>query len=186
MNIKGLDPDLPTQLEINLLSSFPGKLLNILMMPFVYSLRPLFVHSKAPNFFEILNVVAVFYVDYLCYTYISPAALGWLLIGSYCSLTVHWTSGHLIGEHFEFLYRMETYDYFGWANYTNLNLGYHMEHHDFPMIPWTRLPILRKMAPEYYEHLPHHTSYLTVWFRYLVDNYMGPYSRISREGDKAK
>lgn len=51
---------------------------------------------------------------------------------------------------------METYDYIGWANFFILNIGYHTEHHDFPMIPWTRLPLLRKMVPEYYENLPCH------------------------------
>lgn len=89
--------------------------------------------------------------------------------------------GHLIAEHYEFINRMETYDYIGWANVVNVNVGYHIEHHDFPMIPWTRLPLLRKMAPEFYENLPYHTNYYKVILQYIFDKYMGPFSRISRE-----
>jgi sphingolipid delta-4 desaturase len=38
----------------------------------------------------------------------------------------------------------------GWMNIPNLNMGYHIEHHDFPSIPWYNLPKLRAMAPEFY------------------------------------
>jgi sphingolipid delta-4 desaturase len=35
-----------------------------------------------------------------------------------------------------------------------LNQGHHCEHHDFPQIPWTRLPRLSRIAPEFYGHVP--------------------------------
>lgn len=78
---------------------------------------------------------------------------------------IHPCAGHVIAEHYEFLNRLETYDYIGIVNFFNLNVGYHTEHHDFPMIPWTRLPLVRKIAPEYYENLPYHTSYVKVFFQ---------------------
>ena len=34
----------------------------------------------------------------------------------------------------------ETNDYYGWLNRIQLNIGYHNEHHDFPSVPWNRLP----------------------------------------------
>ena len=30
---------------------------------------------------------------------------------------------------------------------TNLNVGYHNEHHDFPKVPWTRLPKVMLSVP---------------------------------------
>ena len=34
----------------------------------------------------------------------------------------------------------ETNSYYGWLNRLALNVGYHNEHHDFPSVPWNRLP----------------------------------------------
>merc|ERR1712192_146136 len=43
---------------------------------------------------------------------------------------------------------MSTYS---WASgLLTANLTYHVEHHDFPNCPWTRLPRIRKVAPEFY------------------------------------
>jgi len=76
-------------------------------------------------------------------------------------------------------------------NFLNLNVGYHTEHHDFPMVPWNRLPMIRKLAPEFYEKLPHHKSYIKVIYRfnknkkyilsYIFDKNLGPWSRIIRK-----
>lgn len=44
-------------------------------------------------------------------------------------------------------------------NTVNLNVGYHNEHHDFPSVPWNKLPKVKKFAGKYYDSLGHHTSY---------------------------
>lgn len=49
-----------------------------------------------------------------------------------------------------------------------LNIGFHVEHHDFPSIPWNRLPLLKKMAPEFYEPLFSFTSYTQVLWIFLT------------------
>lgn len=48
-----------------------------------------------------------------------------------------------------------------------MQVGYHNEHHDFPSVPWTRLPELRQMAKEYYDPLPNHPSWPGVTFRFI-------------------
>jgi sphingolipid delta-4 desaturase len=49
-----------------------------------------------------------------------------------------------------------------------LNIGHHVEHHDFATIPWNRLPMLTKLAPDYY-NLKHYTSYTQVLFEFLLN-----------------
>lgn len=39
---------------------------------------------------------------------------------------------------------------------------------------------MRKIAPEYYDNLPHHTSWVKVIWDFIVDPAIGPYARIKR------
>lgn len=41
-------------------------------------------------------------------------------------------------------------------------------HHDFPYVPGSRLAKLRRIAPEYYEHLAAHRSRLATLWRFLT------------------
>ncbi len=75
---------------------------------------------------------------------------------------------------------METYSYYGPLNSLTYNVGYHNEHHDFPYIPWTRLPKLKKIAPEFYQDLPHHTSWSYVIYQFIMDERVGMFSRVKR------
>ncbi len=75
----------------------------------------------------------------------------------------------------------ENYSYYGSLNTVNLNVGYHNEHHDFPSIPWNKLPQLKKAAPEFYDTLLFHTSFIKLLFRFLFDQEISLYSRIVRK-----
>ncbi|CAD8132914.1 unnamed protein product [Paramecium pentaurelia] len=180
LNLEALDPDLPSRLELQYIKGPVMKFLFVAFLPLFYALRPVILRPLKPNAYEVINAVSVFFVDYLIVHYIGMQALLWLLLSTYFGLSVHPFAVHLIAEHYEFINRMETYDYIGWANFFVLNIGYHTEHHDFHMIPWTRLPLLRKMVPEYYENLPCHTNYVNTLLAYIFDGYMGPFSRIVR------
>jgi len=50
-----------------------------------------------------------------------------------------------------------------------LNICYHNEHHDFPNIPWSRLPLLTQKAPEFYLNLKYYTSYTQVLFEFFLN-----------------
>lgn len=76
-----------------------------------------------------------------------PSALAFLFGVAFLSIGPHPAAIHVLAEHFEFVKGLETYDYFGFWNFFNLNLGYHIEHHDFPTCPWYNLKKLREAAP---------------------------------------
>ena len=71
--------------------------------------------------------------------------------------------------------------YYGILNKVTFNVGYHNEHHDFPNVPGSLLPKVREYAPEYYNTLPHHTSWVKVIFDYITDPAIGPYARLKRK-----
>ena len=45
---------------------------------------------------------------------------------------------------------------------------------------------LKKMAPEFYDNLPCHTSWVKVLYDFVMDSDVGPYARIKRRADTTK
>ena len=65
-------------------------------------------------------------------------------------------------------------------NYICWNVGYHNEHHDFPRVPGWKLPLVKKIAPEFYDNLPSHKSWTYVLWQYVTDDRVSPFSRVVR------
>ena len=78
----------------------------------------------------------------------------------------------------------ETYSYYGPLNWLTWNVGYHNEHHDFCNIPWSRLPALKALAPEFYDNLAVCDSWIGVIWDYITRDEIGPYNRVKRQPDK--
>ncbi len=57
--------------------------------------------------------------------------------------------------------------YYGWYNRLTFNFGLHTEHHDIAGIPWSRLPQLRKIAPEAYDDLVKTRSYYLLALQFV-------------------
>jgi sphingolipid delta-4 desaturase len=180
--VDGVDTDIPHAIELNLVTNTIGKILWILAQPLCYALRPMLIKPKPFRFWEGLNWVVQIVFNVAVIYFLGIKSFTYLLSGTLLGLGLHPSAGHFIAEHYEFVAGTETYSYYGPANFFNFNVGYHNEHHDFPKIPWSKLPLVRKIAPEFYDNLPHYTSYVTqVFWPYITDPNMGVWCRIKRK-----
>jgi len=174
------DVDIPTRIEAKLFHNTFTKLIWVLLQPFFYALRPLFLRPKPITFQEMLNFTIQFTFDGLVFYYLGHKSLVYFAGSTFLAMGLHPVAGHFISEHFMFKKGYETYSYYGPLNAITFNVGYHNEHHDFPNIAGSRLPELKAMAPDFYDNLPCHTSWARVIYDFIFDPEIGPYSRVKR------
>lgn len=123
-------------------------------------------------------------MDYLLFRSIGAGAVVYFLVSTLIAGSgLHPCAAHFIAEHYVFTGEWETYSYYGILNAFCFNVGYHNEHHDFPNIPWTRLPALRKLASEYYDNLPYHESWPLVTWKFVMDPNVHVFNRVKRKGN---
>ena len=181
LGVKDWDPDLPTKIEAAMFKSPFGKIIYIGLLPFLYSLRPIIVMPKMIDSREVANALIQIAFDASIFYFFGFKSLFYLIIGTLLGLGFHPISGHFIAEHYVFIKNYETYSYYGPLNLITFNVGYHNEHHDFPNIPCYKLPEVRKIAPEYYDNLPCHNSWIKVLYDFVMCPEMGPYARVHRD-----
>ncbi|CAH1791660.1 unnamed protein product [Owenia fusiformis] len=179
-----IDMDIPSDFEGKYFRTTFMKFIWVICQPFFYTLRPLFKNPKPVLQLEIMNSIIQFTFDGLLWYFFGFKALMYLLIGTFLAMGLHPTAGHFISEHYMFIKGHETYSYYGPLNSIVFNVGYHNEHHDFPNVPGCNLPKLKAMAPEFYDDLPCHTSWVKVIWDFITDPEVGPYSRVKRSGGK--
>ncbi|KAJ7931174.1 dihydroceramide delta(4)-desaturase [Mycena leptocephala] len=177
----GVDVDLPTQLELVLLNNVLGKVFFATFQILFYALRPGLVRSQRFGRWHALNIVIQLIFDYVLVSTLGWRPLVYLLASSFFAGSLHPCAGHFIAEHYLWDgLEQETYSYYGPLNVLAYNVGYHNEHHDFPSIPWTRLPALRALAPEAYDTLPSHPSWPMVIVNFIRDKEVGIFARAKR------
>lgn len=100
------------------------------------------------------------------------ALWGWD-IAIYLFLSCAFSNGlHPLGmrqvqEHYLQREGQPTYSVYSIFNPILLNIGIHVEHHDFPSVAWNNLPKIRKIAPEFYDDLYYYNSYTEVLRTFL-------------------
>jgi sphingolipid delta-4 desaturase len=206
-----LDPDIPSQFEAVFFNTTSTKFLWVILHPFFYVLRPLFSQPKFvlnPSPVELANIAIQFTFDYLVGQWLGWHIVAYMIGSTLLCMGVHPRGGHHLSEHFIIpnecidmfennnineLQRddyskliPETYSYYGPLNALVYNVGYHVEHHDFPSIPGSLLPRVREIAPEFYNSLPSYRSWVYVIWKYITDDRVGPYSRVKRPHRFAK
>ncbi|CAD7674698.1 unnamed protein product [Nyctereutes procyonoides] len=176
----GIDVDIPTDFEGWFFCTTFRKFIWVVLQPLFYAFRPLFINPKPITYLEIINTVIQVIFDITVYYVFGIKSLVYMLAASLLGLGLHPISGHFIAEHYMFLKGHETYSYYGPLNLLTFNVGYHNEHHDFPNIPGKSLPLVRKIAAEYYDNLPHYNSWIRVLYDFVTDDTISPYSRVKR------
>ena len=176
----GYDTDLPTAFEGYFFRTTATKMVWLFFQSLFYAFRPTIVRPKPPTPLEIMNLVIQLVFDAFIYYHCGIKGLFYYVGGTILASGLHPMAAHFISEHYMFKLGYETYSYYGPWNYITFNVGYHMEHHDFPYIPGSRLPEVKRIAAEFYDDLPQHESYTQVLWDFLFDPDMGPYSRVKR------
>lgn len=178
-----LDADVPSRWEARLIGSGAlGKTIWLLFFPLFQVTRPPRLRQIAfINRWVLLNWAVVAAVDAAILAVWGPRALLYLLASFFFSVGLHPLGARWIQEHYLTDDPQETYSYYGAANLVAMNVGYHNEHHDFPSVPWNRLPQVTAAAPEYYEGLEYHGSWTGLLLRWIFDRELSLFSRTVRK-----
>eukprot|EP01090_Pellita_catalonica_P007345 TRINITY_DN1792_c0_g1_i1.p1 TRINITY_DN1792_c0_g1~~TRINITY_DN1792_c0_g1_i1.p1 ORF type:complete len:267 (-),score=16.37 TRINITY_DN1792_c0_g1_i1:139-939(-) len=172
------DPDVPLPIENKFFGqSRFGKFMWMLLFPLVMALRQAFATSymlpstkKFKLFTEyhmwiVVNWILNISINLTVFYFLGIRAMVFIFVSFLFALGLHPLGARWIAEHYSIHPGQETFSYYGSLNLVSFNIGFHVEHHDFPSIPWAHLPKITKIAPEYYSHLRTHKSYV----RLLID-----------------
>ena len=194
LGVDGIDTDLPTALEAFFLDSVLGKAFFATFQILFYAIRPMMIYNLPMTRIHLLNIVSQVAFDYLLVRCAGASALWYLIMSSFFAGSLHPCAGHFIAEHYVFQKQPpdaksisplapvpETFSYYGPLNMLTYNVGLHNEHHDFPAIPWSRLPALHELAKDFYADLPHHTSWTWAIWQFIWDKEVGLWCRVKRK-----
>jgi sphingolipid delta-4 desaturase len=159
-----------------------------------YAVRPIFVYKVPFTSIHFINIFFQLAFDYVLVKTCSAYSLYYLIFSSFLAGSLHPCAGHFIAEHYVFEKQPaaardpltntpipETFSYYGPLNFFTYNVGLHNEHHDFPAVPWTRLPALNEIAKEFYAELPRHESWVNVIWQFIWDKEVGMTCRVKRK-----
>jgi len=127
-----------------------------------------------------LNVFVQIVFMGLVWVVLGPKAMVFLVASFFFSVGLHPLGARWIQEHYLLNGDQETFSYYGPLNTVAFNVGYHNEHHDFPSVPWNKLPQIRSIAPASYNALVYHTSWTKLFIRFLFDKEISLFSRVVR------
>lgn len=179
-----LDGDLPSYWEAKLIKNyFISKIIWISFYSFFLALRPLRLREiKFLDRWLVINIFMQLVFMVVVVTFLSPKALGYLFLSTLFSIGLHPLGARWVQEHYHTTNdEQETYSYYGKLNLIAFNVGYHNEHHDFPGIPWNRLPTVKQIVPDIYNSLYSYQSWPKLLLKFLIDPNISLYSRTIRE-----
>jgi len=91
-------------------------------------------------------------------------SLAYVMLSLLFAFGPHPLGARRISEHWTLRKGQPTCSYYGPANWVSFQVGYHVEHHDFPHVAWSRIRRLHALVREHYEPLASFSS----WTRLLA------------------
>ena len=173
----GKDTQAPTRHEARVVRSSLAKLASFTFGRFYFRSRP--ENHVTVDRFMVINWAACISYGIAVLWLGGPKAFVFGLVAGLAAFGPHTVGARRISEHLNARRDQPTNSYYGILNRISFDVGYHVEHHDFPNIPWRRLRTLKKMAPEFYKPLyavRSWTALMVSYFldsRYRVDQYVG-------------
>jgi|GEM_PF-194998 len=162
------------------------KLLWVLFFPLLYSFRVSHMSVGRP---AVRRVALNFAVQAAWWTLLYSLG-GWrpiiyLSLSFYLHFGLHPLNAIALQEHLMVRPQEESYSYYGIGNWIALNAGYHVEHHDMPYIPWSRVRRLRALAPEFYEGRHAYYSWTGLMLQFVGNRRWSLWSRVVRASDQS-
>jgi sphingolipid delta-4 desaturase len=186
--VDGRDTQAPMRKEAEIIHGAPRKLFSFAWGHFLYGSRPA---NKTPvDGWFVLNILVVALVWPL-FIWVGWKSVVFLSVGAFHAFGIHPVGGRRLSEHLSIGREQPTISYYGPFNAVLLNVGYHVEHHDIPAVPWIHLRKLRTIAARHYDGLWSCRSWTRLLFdyffddRYRVDQYCGMGGHIEPETVKA-
>jgi len=165
-----MDVGIPTKWEAGWVGNrWWRKLVWLAAFPLFQWVRTHKFRVKTPTWhgWMIANAVTQTLADIAILSVAGPKAAGYLLLSYAFAVGLHPLGTRVIQEHFRVHGKDETNNYVGWLSLLECNFGYHIEHHDFPTVPWNRLPRLSAMAPDFYRSAPVFRSRLALLINFI-------------------
>jgi sphingolipid delta-4 desaturase len=173
------DVDVPGEREMKAIGN--STFLKTIWLIFSVFILPIRSMKKLPVYWSLLMVLNWVVCLSFMFTvlYFSKPAFVYLIMGMILSQSMHPANARQVQRHIKVystedrtvkddpnapLHEMKinTFSYYGGLNFLTLNVGFHVEHHDFGNVPWTRLPELRRIAGE--KWYPSNTAYYSRGF----------------------
>jgi len=164
----GRDTQAPSRKEVQVVGgSSLRKLLSFTLGRFYYPSRP--ANKVATDRWMIANWGIVLALDAALLAIGGAKPLVFLAASGLAAFGPHPLGARRLSEHFMTEREQPTHSYYGPWNAVSFQVGYHVEHHDFPAVPWARLPRMRAMVAHEYDSLYAFHSWTRLLFRYFFD-----------------
>jgi sphingolipid delta-4 desaturase len=164
----GRDTQAPTRQEVQAVGhSSLRKLLSFTFGRFVYPQRP--ANAVPRDAWFLGNAVACLLTDVAIVAVAGLRPLAFLVLSALLAFGPHVLGARRVSEHLTIRRGQPTNSYYGPLNRVSFDVGYHVEHHDFPAVPWRRLRGVHAMAHDHYDGLAAVPSWAQLMAAYVFD-----------------